>query len=83
MPPDRGEPDYFLGAYLFNLIVAELLVALLMIVMVVVMWPTPPWRVLMYGAGALAVVAPVVAYPFTTTLWLAVDMIFRPPGHER
>ena len=83
LPPDRGEPDYFLGAYLFNLIAAELLVALLMIVLVVATWPTPPWRVVLYGAGALAVVAPVITYPFATTLWLAVDMIFRPPGQER
>ena len=80
--PARGESDYFLGAYLVNLVVAELLVALLMIVVVVGTWPSPPWDFLLYGSAVLAVVAPFVAYPFVTTFWLAIDMIFRPVGRE-
>ena len=79
---ERGEGDYFLGAYVLNLIGVEVILAATFVVVMIVTWPNPPWNGLQYGGAALAVVAPIVCYPFTKTIWLALDLIFRPPQRE-
>lgn len=79
---DRGEPDAFLGAYLVNLVVAELAVAILCLVLLVVTWPRTPWTAMLYGAAVMAVLAPIVFYPMTRTAWIAIDMIIRPVTDE-
>lgn len=79
---DRGEPDAFLGAYLVNLVVAELAVAILCLVLLVATWPDTPWNVLLYGAAITAVLAPILFYPLTRTAWITIDMIIRPVGDE-
>src|SRR5690625_2424084 len=42
---DRGEHDHFLGAYLINFIVAELLVVAALITIMIVTWPDVPWKI--------------------------------------
>jgi len=79
---ERGEGDYFLGSYTINLFAVEVILAAAFIGVMVVTWPNPPWDALQFGGATLAVVAPIVCYPFTKTLWLAVDLIFRPPKRE-
>ncbi len=78
MRVDRGEADYFLGSMMFNLIAAEGLFALAMLGAIVVTWPDPPWDALLYGGAILMAGAPFAFYPFSKTLWLAFDLIFRP-----
>lgn len=75
---DRGESDYFLGAYVLNLFAVESLFALLLLVVVVATWPDVPWTLLQYAAAALMIVGAIVCYPFAQTLWIAIDLIFRP-----
>lgn len=75
---DRGETDFFIGAYTINLIVAELLVVFGGLAVVLLSWPDVPWRGLTWGLAVLMVVAPVVLYPWSRQLWLAADLIFRP-----
>ena len=75
---DRGESDYFYGAYLLNFVAAELVAVLTFIVGLVITLPTPPWNLLTGITVVLAVIAPVALYPTTKALWLAVDLIFRP-----
>jgi uncharacterized protein (DUF983 family) len=74
---DRGESDYFLGAYTINLLVALVLAAGLAILAAV----RPSWpRVPLYAAGIAAIVFVVIAfYPFSKLLWLAFDLAFRRP----
>ncbi|HYD53966.1 MAG TPA: DUF983 domain-containing protein [Gemmatimonadaceae bacterium] len=74
----RDEPDYFIGAYLVNLIVAELAVAITCAVVAIATWPDTPWDAVLWIGAAAAVIAPIVFYPLTVTLWLAVDVYFRP-----
>jgi len=74
----RDEPDYFIGAYLVNLIVAELVVAVLCALIVFGTWPTTPWTAVLWVGAAAAILAPLLFYPMTVTLWLAVDVYFRP-----
>jgi uncharacterized protein (DUF983 family) len=76
---DRGERDFFIGAYTINLIVAELLVFFGGMAFLVYSWPDVPWTGLMWGLAILMVVAPIALYPVSRQLWLGFDLIFRPP----
>ena len=75
---DRGESDYFYGAYMLNFVAAELLAIGVFVIALLATWPSPPWAVLTYVKVAIAIIAPIVLYPTTKALWLAVDLMFRP-----
>ena len=79
---ERGEEGYQVGSYMFNIVAAELAFAAVFVGAVVLTWPTPPWKVLEYGGIALTVVAPFVFFPFSKTLFLAFDLLFRPAGSD-
>jgi len=76
---ERGEEGYVVGAYMFNIMAAELLWLGLCLGLVVWTWPDPPWDLLLYGGGALMVAMPFLCYPFAKTVFLAFDLLFRPP----
>jgi hypothetical protein len=78
----RGEEGYIVGAYMFNMVAAELIFAAIFIGILVYTWPDPPWELLLYGGVALMVIVPVIFYPFSKTLFLAFDLLFRPPMRE-
>ncbi|MEO8226414.1 MAG: DUF983 domain-containing protein [Gemmatimonadota bacterium] len=82
IPFERGEQGYQVGAYMFNIVVAELIFAGVFAGVLVSTWPSPPWDLLQYGGGVLMVLAPILFYPFSKTLFLAFDLIFRPVAHE-
>jgi uncharacterized protein (DUF983 family) len=75
------EEGFFLGSYVVNLGVTEGLVLLGGIIpCIVVLATSPDASVLPFliGTLAVAVIAPVVFYPFSRTLWAAIDLIIRP-----
>jgi uncharacterized protein (DUF983 family) len=76
---DRGNPDHFVGAYLVNLIIAEVLFAVILGVWLVAVWPEVPWDGIEKVAVVAMILSPLVTYPFTRTVWLAADLIFDPP----
>jgi hypothetical protein len=68
----------------FAIIAAELLFLAVLLGVLVLTWPAPPWALLQYGGLALMVIAPFLFFPFSKTLFLAFDLLFRPaPGGER
>jgi uncharacterized protein (DUF983 family) len=73
------EEGYFLGAMLLNLLVAEGLFVVGVAVVLLRTWPTPPWTLLTYGSAAAVVLFPIVLYPFSKTVWLALDLLVQPP----
>jgi hypothetical protein len=75
---ERREHGYVVGAYMFNIIAAELIFAALFIGIMVALWPDPPWGLLTWGGAALMIILPIVFYPFSKTLFLAFDLVFRP-----
>lgn len=79
---ERGEGGYQVGAYMFNIIAAELAFAAVFLLIVVLTWPSPPWSWLEYGGIAMMVVAPFIFYPFSKTLFLAFDLCFRPAERD-
>lgn len=67
---------------MFNIVAAELVFAAIFLSVVVATWPSPPWDVLLYGGVILMIVAPFLLYPFSKTVFLAFDLIFRPASTE-
>jgi uncharacterized protein (DUF983 family) len=75
---NRGEQGYIVGAYMFNIVVAELAFAAIFVGVLLATWPAPTWALLTYGGAVLMILLPVLFYPFSHTLFLAFDLIFRP-----
>ena len=76
---DRGESsDYWLGAYTINFIVAEFVAVLLIVALILFTLPDIRWTVVQYAAIVAAVAMPIVFFPFSRTLWLALDLWARP-----
>ena len=67
---------------MLNIAVSELLGVVVLVSIAIAKWPNPPWDMLLYGGVALMVAAPILFYPFAKTLFLALDLAFRPQGHE-
>jgi hypothetical protein len=64
---------------MLNLIAAEMLLAGGILVTLVLTWPDPPWDALLWGGIPVLVAFPIATYPVTKLLWLAFDLMFRPP----
>ena len=75
------EEGFFLGAYVMNLVIAQGLVILLAVVPAIILFNTNPdaslWP-LVAGGVVGAVVAPLFFYPWSKTLWVAIELIMRP-----
>ena len=80
---ERGErSDFWIGAYVFNLVAGEVLAIGIPIVWMIASSPHQPWTAIEIVAASLCVVLPFLFFPFSRTLWLAWDLSFRPiePG---
>ena len=76
------EEGYFLGAYALNLIVAEFVglgLAIVLIFKTDLRHLPLIWQEVI--AVALAIAFPVILFPFSRTVWIAMDLMFHPPGH--
>ena len=78
------ESDFWLGAYVINLAVTEglLIVALLAYVFRAVSDPTTPSGPVLVAALVFAIGAPVAFFPFSRTIWAALDLAMRPVPPE-
>ena len=75
------EEGFFLGAYVMNLVIAQALVVLLAVVPTIVLLNANPHaslRPVVLGGFLGAVVAPMFFYPWSKTLWVAIELIMRP-----
>lgn len=80
---ERGESsDFWIGAYVFNLVAGEVLAIGIPIAWMVASAPHQPWTSIEIVAAVLCVALPILFFPFSRTLWLAWDLSFRPvePG---
>jgi uncharacterized protein (DUF983 family) len=78
------ESDFWLGAYVVNLAVTEglLVVALLAYVFRAVSDPTTPSAPVVLAALVFAIGAPLAFFPFSRTIWAAIDLAMRPVPPE-
>jgi uncharacterized protein (DUF983 family) len=68
-----------------NTIVSFGSLLLALIVGFLVTWPDVPGLALFTAALAIAILVPLAFYPFSKTIWLALDLLMRPlePGEAR
>ncbi len=75
------EEGYFLGAYALNLIFAEFLglgSALYLLFGTGLRDLPLGWQMVI--AASLAIALPMLLFPYSRTLWMALDLVFKPPG---
>ena len=80
---ERGEAsEFWIGAYVFNLVAGEVIAIGIPIVWMILSAPNQPWTRIEVTGLILAVGLPIMFFPFSRTLWLAWDLSFRPfePG---
>ena len=75
------EEGFFLGAYVMNLVIAQGLVMLLAVVPTIILLNADADASLapvVVGGLIGALLAPLFFYPFSKTLWVAIELILRP-----
>jgi len=70
--------EYWLGAFVLNFIVTEGGFAALLGTLIYATWPDPPWVSIVAAGAVQTILTPIAFYPFSKSLWLAVDLLFRP-----
>jgi uncharacterized protein (DUF983 family) len=79
---ERGEQGYWLGAYFFNLMAVEVVFSVWFVGFLVFTWPNPPWQLFQVSSIVLMLIVPFAFFPYSKTLFLAFDLLVRPPSEE-
>jgi hypothetical protein len=74
------EEGFFLGAYVINLTISEMAVVAVVVILIIQevrgrVGSLLPW---LAAGGAVQLVLPLAFYPFSKTIWAALDLIMRP-----
>jgi uncharacterized protein (DUF983 family) len=77
------EPGYWIGAMIINTALISFLFLASMGLGMWLFWPDVPWGWLLGGVITLNAVIPVVFYPLSKTLWVALDLSFQEAAGER
>jgi hypothetical protein len=72
------EDGYFLGSYPVNLVATELIAAAAVIGLII--WSDLTVLQMQVAAVVLAVGLPLLGYPLSLLLWVALDVAFHPPN---
>jgi uncharacterized protein (DUF983 family) len=72
------EHGNFTGSMTINLVVTETAWVVFLVAMMLATWPNPPVALLQWGSIGLMIAVPILFFPFSKTLWLALDLLFRP-----
>jgi uncharacterized protein (DUF983 family) len=72
------EEGSFLGAFVINFGVTQAALGLFLVIAFAVTLPDPPVVRLIVIAALVVVAVPVVFYPFSKTVWTAIDLVMHP-----
>ena len=72
------EEGAFLGSLAINYSITGLALIAYLIVVLVVTLPDPPVAALTAGAVGIAILLPLLIYPFAKTTWAAIDLLLHP-----
>ncbi len=72
------EEGYWSGAVAINTVVTELVFFGILAIAVILTWPDPPLAPLLIGALLVNVLFPLFFYPFSKTIWVAIDLCLHP-----
>ncbi len=80
---ERGEEsDYYIGGMLLNISLCVVIFAIGFLGVIILTYPRVPWDVLQYGLVAVMLLLPVLLYPVSRLVWLAVDLAVRPRSEK-
>ncbi len=71
-------PGHWLGSWFLNVCVVQAAVVLVLVVGVGITWPDPPMLGIGIAATVTAIVTPVLLFPWSRTVWMAIDLAMRP-----
>jgi hypothetical protein len=81
------EEGYWVGALIVNIAVVEAWFAMLFVAVILLTMPEIAWTWLLIVAIITNGILPVIFYPYSKTLWMALDLYFHKPTiewrHER
>jgi hypothetical protein len=80
MSVQRGLDGFELGAATINAILTLGSLVLAGAISVIITWPEVAVAPLLVTLGIAAVVLPIFFYPFTYTIWFAVELMMEPPS---
>ncbi|MCU1396477.1 MAG: hypothetical protein JWM34_4905 [Ilumatobacteraceae bacterium] len=80
MSVQRGQDGFELGAASINAMLSLGLLIVAGAISIIDTYPDVAIKPLMIVLGIAAVVLPVLLYPFTYTLWFAVELMMEPPS---
>ncbi len=73
------EEGYWLGAVLINTVVTIGLFTVTMITWAIASWPEPPWTTMTATGIVINLIVPLLFYPLSKTLWVAIEISVHPP----
>jgi uncharacterized protein (DUF983 family) len=76
------DPGYWVGAMMVNTAVAIGGFVVVFVGLVAATWPETPWTLLTLSSIVVMALVPVVFYPFSKTVWMALDVAVRPVMQE-
>ena len=75
---DRGETDFWIGAWMLNVVGVLVAFTALLALGVTLLWPDVPWDAVLWIAVAGMIALPLLLFPVSRTLWLAIDLVLQP-----
>ena len=72
------EQGYWLGAVIVNTAVTFALFIAIGITLISTTWPEVPWNVVLVVTLVFNALFPLLFYPFSKTIWVALDLAVRP-----
>ena len=79
----RNESGYQLGSRALDMVIPMILWLTGLAVTLVVTWPNPPWAIIQWGSIAIMVGLPLLLYPMSHTLAIALDILVRPAAPRK
>ena len=72
------EEGYWVSAIIVNVGVIQVMFIILFVVIVLATAPDVEWAPLLILGGTMNLLFPIFWYPFSKTLWMAIDLYFHP-----
>jgi uncharacterized protein (DUF983 family) len=74
------QEGYWIGAVAINTVATLGLFVTLFVAVMVAAWPDVPWTALAIGGVALNLAFPILFYPMSKTVWVALETTIHPPA---
>jgi uncharacterized protein (DUF983 family) len=74
----RRTPGHWLGSWFLSVMLVQTVLVVTITVVVAITWPERPSMAVFVLLAGLSVAVPALFFPFSRTLWTAMDLIMRP-----